>query len=235
MKKSIALLILIVAAMVVAAGVSLSRRPPARSTGTDIDAAPSPNLSPAPAPSPAPAAQVATGSPGPSVTSARFDNQKAIANLLHEFTKPQRTMDELVRFLRESRQRPFILRDKNEVTGEMDIVRTKSPLPGTRYFHAQYFSDENNQRFLQHMSFELPGNDPQAWSRAFSAVQSSFPSLGAPLTSRGDFVEWDAGDGYSLWMKRLDASDLRDHPFNAYTSADVGTIRVAVELNPEVD
>lgn len=233
MRKPFALLVLIVLVMV-AAGMSFARRAHLPSTmapsGNQIPVSPSLSTSATPSPSmlTAPAAS-------PRALSAQLKNQKFLASLLHEFIKPERKPEELFQFLRSSRQRPYLLRDKNDITGEMDIIRTKSPLPGTRYFHAQYFGDANNPRFLQHMSFELPGSEPQAWSQALDTVQSSFPGLRSPVASRPDFVEWDAGDGYSLWIKRLDASDLKDNPFNAYTPADVGTIRVAIELNPEAE
>ncbi|NJL71061.1 MAG: hypothetical protein HC888_05310 [Candidatus Competibacteraceae bacterium] len=35
---------------------------------------------------------------------------------------------------------------------------------------------------------------------------------------------------YIVWVKKMAKDDLQDDPFNSYTSADSGTVRVAVEL-----
>ena len=47
-----------------------------------------------------------------------------------------------------------------------------------------------------------------------------------------DFVKWDLDEHRIIWVKKMGAEDLRDDPFNAYTAADIHTIRVAVE--PEI-
>ncbi len=43
------------------------------------------------------------------------------------------------------------------------------------------------------------------------------------------FISWRHGD-YVVWAKKMELSDLQNDPFNAYTEADVGVVRVAVEL-----
>lgn len=145
-------------------------------------------------------------------------------------TQTPRKMNELVEFLRTSRQEPVVTVDENAETGRMTIVRTKAPFPGTRYFHAQYFSDENEQPFVQHMSFEYrPG--AKAFDEAQSAVKGSFGNLGKPTFQNRDFVQWSVGEGYVVWIKRMGRRDLEDDPFNAYTPNDIGTIRVAIELD----
>lgn len=171
----------------------------------------------------------------PSPTSAATQPQKDLESLedmsrtLFQFTRPESRLVDLVQYLESSRQQPQVTHDSNPDTGEMVIVRTRSPLPGTRYFHAQYFSDENNKSFVQHMSFEFkPG--PTAMNDALNAVENAFPNLPDPKVRKGDFIQWEVPGGYVLWIQKMKSQDLQDDPFNAYTEKDVGTIRVAMEL-----
>lgn len=139
------------------------------------------------------------------------------------------SLTNLLEQLQKSGQQPLLVRDANPDSGEMFIVRTKSPLPGTRYFHAQYFTGEDGQRFVQHMSFEFkPG--PDAMEAAIATVEKSFTNLTRPLTKRSDYVKWGMNDKYIVWVKKMTAAELKDDPFNSYSLNDEGTIRVAVEL-----
>jgi len=166
--------------------------------------------------------------------SANLENMQKLTNVLFQFSRPSQTFKQLIQYLRTNGQEPFVARDKNEFTGEMMIVRTKSPFPGTRYFHAQYFSDNAQDHFMQHMSFEVPSG-PAAMNEAMQAVKRSFPGIGQAKVQSPEFTAWDAGDGYTVWVKRLKADELKDNPFNAYTKDDVGTIRIAIEATPEGD
>ncbi len=148
---------------------------------------------------------------------------------LFQYTRPESQIEDLIRYLETSRQQPQIFRDSNEQTGDLLIVRTRSPLPGTRYFHAQYFSDKNDQHFLQHMSFEFRPGDKSLPS-VIASLQSTFSGLPAPKIKKEGYVQWDAGHGYILWAKKMELADLQDDPFNSYTLDDAGTIRVAIEL-----
>ncbi len=159
---------------------------------------------------------------------------KQMTRMLLNYTMNEQKLDELMATLKQDQQEPFQVTDKNPDTGEMIIVRTKSPPPGTRYFHAQYFADENHQYFAQHMSFEFRPS-PEAMEQAIQMVQETFPALGAPMEESRDFIQWPLPNGYVVWVKRLDQEDLSNNPFNAYTQGDIGSIRVAVELNPESD
>ena len=76
-----------------------------------------------------------------------------------DFSNNSKRFEDLMFQLKNENQEPYISQDRNAFTGELTIVRTKSPLPGTRYFHAQYFSDENGEKFLQHMSFQSKPGD----------------------------------------------------------------------------
>ncbi len=184
-----------------------------------------------PTPTPESSGQpVALSTAPPENEAASLDS---MTKALIEFTRPERAMDELLRFLQDSKQEPFVSVSKSVETGDLSIVRTKSPFPGTRYFHAQYFSGAG-ENYVQHMSFEFrPG--AQAFQDAMAAVQKNYSGLGKPEIQNKDFVQWDLGNGGVIWIKRMGAADLKDDPFNAYTKDDLGTVRVAFELKPEAD
>lgn len=152
----------------------------------------------------------------------------AMSTVLVDALRGKKNLEQIVQHLKISGQAPVVTRESNKATGEMTIVRTENPLPGTRYFHAQYFTDENNQRFVQHMSFEFkPG--PHAMNDAVRAAIQSF-SLGAPTERTDDFVKWDLEDNYILWIKRKSARDLQNDPFKAYDiKKDNGTVQMALE------
>lgn len=162
-------------------------------------------------------------------TTSNQTHLQDMTQTLFQFTRPESQLRDLVDYLERNRQEPIIVRNSNPDTGEMVTVRTKSPLPGTRYFHAQYMTDENNKGFVQHMSFEYqPG--PTAMNDAIAAVQNAFPNLAAPQSHKEDFIRWNLDEDYIVWIKRMGPKDLENDPFNAYTSEDVGTVRVAIEL-----
>lgn len=167
----------------------------------------------------------AASAPTPGGPRAGLNN---MTDTLYKFTRPGQSLKNLVDFLESSNQEPVTTHNANDVTGQMAIVRTKSPLKGTRYFHAQYFSDaEHGDGFVQHMSFEVqPG--PTAMNDTVAALKNTF-GLKQPETSREGYSLWKLEDGRILWVKKMDLEDLKDDPFNAYSSADVGTVRVAIE------
>jgi hypothetical protein len=164
-----------------------------------------------------------------------LESLNTLAKVLFEATRPNQPMDSLVSYLKVTAQDPYLVKNANPYTGELTFVRTNSPFPGTRYFHAQYFSDKNNQPFAQHLSFEYkPGAD--SMNQATAAIQQAFPLLGAAKTrEKGNFTEWDAGGGYTVWLRRLTSEDIRrsNDPYAVHTPDDVGTIVVAIEQNPE--
>lgn len=172
--------------------------------------------------------------PSPNRT-VKSDGQQEIASLenmarvLSLYSQPHYDLPALIEYLKKSGEEPFIAKDANPDTGEMIIVRTKAPLPGTRYFHAQYFTSETGRPMAQHISFEYkPG--PTAMKDAASAVEKAFTNLSRPRIERPDFVQWDLDEDHIVWIKKMGEDDLRDDPFNAYTAADTGTVRVAIEL-----
>lgn len=160
----------------------------------------------------------------PGLTSLLADMASAIS--------PQAHLADLVGRLKTQDQKPVLYRDSNPYTGDMFIVRTESPFPRTRYFHAQYFNDEQGQPVPQHISFDFQKGEG-SMAEVVSAVGQAFPDLGQPAIARDSYMLWHVGEDRILWVKKLDASDLQDEPFNAYSRDDVGTIRVAMELDIE--
>lgn len=149
-------------------------------------------------------------------------------------TQPNAAFSSLVERLQRGGQNPHVIRDANPDSGEMLIVRTESPLAGTRYFHAQYFTNESGERFAQHISFEFkPG--PDAMAEAVAAVERNFSDLSVRTHERSDYVRWKLGDDRVVWVKKLNEEDLNNDPFNAYTKEDVGAVRVAIEQDPHAD
>lgn len=165
----------------------------------------------------------------PSVNNLNSDGLSSMVQVVSQFTQAPNHLEELLSYLKNSGQDPMLTRDKNPYTGDMMIVRTNNPIPGTRYFHAQYFQDASGEPFVQHMSFEYkPG--PTALADALTAIKNTFSNLSDPTVQSADYVQWKLDDDYILWIKKLGPEDLKDDPFNAYGPQDVGTVRVAVEL-----
>jgi hypothetical protein len=145
-----------------------------------------------------------------------------------EYTQRSRDPKKLVRDLQLAGLKPVVTQNFNPDTGKMLIIRTGEALPGTRYFHAQFFEDENKQPYLQHMSFEFrPG--PDAMDKAVKAVEAQFAGLGKPSIKNDGYVQWQIKNDYIVWVKRMSAEDLKNDPFNAYTKADAGTVRLVVD------
>jgi hypothetical protein len=148
--------------------------------------------------------------------------------ILKDFAVRQTRSDILIEKLRELEAGPLVMNDENPYTGSMKVVRTRSPFPGTRYFHAQYFDNNENEEFVQHMSFEFrPGE--QSFEAAKKAINKTF-NLDNPLEDKKGFISWRHGRDYVIWIKKMQESDMIDDPFNAYSKEDIGTIRVAKEL-----
>lgn len=160
--------------------------------------------------------------------------QRALRSHVQRFFKyvqPGATPRQLVRDLYRAGLEPVSSAHTNEETGTLTIVRTEGTLPGTRYFHAQFMTDENGKPYLQHMSFEFrPG--PDSMEKAILAVQDTFNLRGAPSTETPDFREWHK-DGRTLWIKRVtDLDELKSDHFNARGPEDRGVIVVGFEDNP---
>ncbi len=158
---------------------------------------------------------------------------KALLSLvkgLREFSRQKKTSADVEGYLKGLGLSPMIKKDSNDTTGVMYLIRTKNKLPGTRYFHAQVFGDVGEDQFIQHVSFEFkPG--PDSMQKAKEVVKSIFAIKKPPLSEKNDFVAWKIENDYEVWIKVLDQKDLQNNPFNAYTKADVGSVRVALEAS----
>jgi len=151
------------------------------------------------------------------------------AGIISEFGKKEVRVTDIVNQLKTMGLKPLIANDKSDVTGNMYTVRTKNSLPGARYFHAQVFTDENGKQFTQHMSFEYrPGE--KAFFEAVAVAIKEFGLSQNPSVKKEGFYSWNTNDGYVVWVKRMTKEDLKDDPFNAYSFRDIGTIRIAKEL-----
>ena len=219
----------------------------AAASGVAIGSSQTKFAAPMPAPSPGSASGSASGAaanepahddlPYPAVVTphSEIESLNTLAQVLFIATRPHQSMNGLVNYLKASAQDPYLVKNSNKYTGELTFVRTNSPFQGTRYFHAQYFSDQNSQPFAQHISFEFrPG--PDSSKQVVDAIQKAFPNLGPAKTrEKGNFTEWDAGGGYTVWTRKLTAEDIRrsNDPYSVHTADDVGTHLVVIEQNPE--
>lgn len=151
-------------------------------------------------------------------------------SLLKTYALGDFAMNDVIDDLEKRDMDPILLKDSNPHTGTMYVLRTESPLPGTRYFHAQYFSDDKNEPFLQHMSFDMKP-EKTAFQDAISSIKKIFGKLGTPSIHKKDFIMWPWKKGYNIWVQRLDKNQLTGDPFNAYAANDVGTVKIAIELD----
>lgn len=157
-----------------------------------------------------------------------------LLEVMVRYTQPSQSLESLYAFLLESEQSPQVFGDPNDLIGDAYFIRTDSPPPGTRYFQVLY-EDFGEGPEIRHMSFEYR-KGKGALKEVLEEISKTFS--GAKRSSELDeefsgFIVWDLPNGYTLWVKELDAFDvLEGHPVNAYSEEDVGVIRVAIEVNP---
>jgi len=154
-----------------------------------------------------------------------------LSSIFAEVIEQESTLDLFVGKLADLKLKPIIMKDENAVTGTMNIVRTEKTLPGTRYVHAQYFTNKDETKFLQHISFELKGSN-DSFEATKKIIQKQFNIAVKANISREDFISWNL-DGRVIWIKKLGLDDMKENPFNSYNPAkDLGTIRIAIEAQP---
>lgn len=172
------------------------------------------------------------------LNSTPHTESEALASLsraLYVYSSPKekKTKEDLIENLEIWSLAPTLAEDSNPYTGTMSIVRTQKTLPGSRYIHAQYFSSEDGSQVLQHFSFEVRPGEGQ-FERVVAQVRENFSITSIPVAKRSGYVAW-SHKGQSIWVKEMSASDIKNeehNPFNAYSKKDIGTIRVAVEIDP---
>lgn len=183
-----------------------------------------PNGSKLPPPLPTPATA--------DVTDEEKKSLETMVETLLEFGLKDRHITELVKTLKFAGQKPFVTRNSNPDTGALYFVRTQSPSPGTRYFHAQYMSDEDGKLFAQHISFEFrPGKD--SFNLAEQTLKQLYPGLGKPKKDEGTLIKsWSLEDGMHAYIQTITKEEIASgHPYNAYVPEDVGTVRIGIEVD----
>lgn len=153
----------------------------------------------------------------------------ALSDVMGQFTSDEFEMNNLTDRLTDLGLDLTVATDESISTGKMHTIRTKNTIPGTRYFHAQVFYDENDAPFVQHMSFEYEKSE-SAFAEAVEMAKIRFGLKKAPDYQLEGFASWKTENGYVIWVKKLEASDLKDNPYNAYTKEDIGTVKVAIEI-----
>lgn len=166
--------------------------------------------------------------------SAELTSVNELMQNIADNVKPDQTPQALIDYLTRTHQDPVVAHDKNEYTGEMTVIRTRNPAPGTRYFLAQFFSDEKGGSFPQHLSFESRAG-ADAFANGVAAVRKAFPDLGEADVKNDNFMQWNLKNGYVVWVKQLGPQDVEDDGVNPHSPEDVGTIWTAVELAPPED
>lgn len=153
-----------------------------------------------------------------------------VSSFLNDAGKGDLPMNSFVEDLKKLNLRPVIMKDENEYTGGLNIVRTSEALPGTRYIHAQYFDGENATSLLQHLSFEFRGGE-NAFEMVKKVIKEQLNITTPPIQESDSYISWRIGKRI-VWIKKLDLADIsKANPFNSYDlKTDVGTIRVAIEL-----
>ncbi len=241
MKKS-SFIILVSGLLVLAAAVHALRRHSAVTAQAHVEAAilaapvapPRQILTAQPVEIKAAAARIATKLPAKSKSRhVALQSLATMTSVMSEFGRNAHSMDDLVRFLDDSKSRPLVAKDVSPYVGEMDLIRTRSPLPGTRFFTAQY-SGSGDERVLSQMSFDLEAS-PTALSEATQSLREAFKVSGEPQMKSKDQVVFDLGNGYLASARKMTWDDLKDSPTNAYGKNDVGTIRVTMQMDQEGD
>ena len=172
----------------------------------------------------------------PGQYSAEVRGLMAMTTLMADAIRPETTLEQVITRLKEFGVEPEWTFNSNEDTGSMVTVQTNNPFRGTRYFKAQYFGGDGNAPFPQYLAFEFrPG--PNAMKEAQLALKQSFPQLGQPLESFDDYAFYQLDDDYVVRVIKMTVEDLQDDTFHAYVPADVGTVRISIELDihPEGD
>lgn len=157
-----------------------------------------------------------------------------LTKLIARAHKNPNSPEAVVTELNDRNLQPTMATESNPYTGAVTFIRTENTLPGVRYFHAQYLSDKpgiENEALLEHMSFELRPS-ATVFEDARKIVYASFAEADKPEVDEKDFVMWRLNEGRIAWVKRLSLEEMQNNPFNAYDKSDLGTVRIAVELDP---
>lgn len=117
--------------------------------------------------------------------------------------------------------------DRNESTGNMFFLKSKSNIPGTRYLHGQIVG-EGPKKFVQHLSFEYK-SDSKSFNEAITVAQSLIGSDQKPSVISTNYVQWKISETHILWVKKQTKEELLDDPIYPHTEDDLGTAKIAIE------
>lgn len=152
-----------------------------------------------------------------------------LTSILFEQSRQETSPAELVKRLEADGYQPVASRDDDDATGSMIVVQTKNALPGSRYFRAQFFSDEEGLYQPQHVSFELrPGTPIKS---VVTAMENQFGHLGTPTFQNKEWMSWKLSDHRgTVWIKTVTQADIEEgDAIKARSQEDKGTLWVAYE------
>lgn len=155
---------------------------------------------------------------------------ETLSSILFDASKVDSTPANLVSRLSYEGYVPVASRDYDEATGSMITIATKNTLPGTRYFTAQFFSDETGMYNPQDIAVELRPGTPIP--SVVASLNRHF-ALGKPNYEDPNFMRWSLPDHKSLTIQKLNERDIREgDPNRARSMDDIGTLVVAVTADP---
>ncbi len=164
----------------------------------------------------------------PTTLEQEHQSIETLSTILSQSTHTEASPANLVEQLERAGLQPAASRDADPDTGSMIVIQTKNALPGSRYFRAQYFSDEDGNYTPQHISFELRPGTPQRVVDA--ALAKAFGPLPKPTFKDGEWTSYkNVVPGYTVWTKILNAVDVTENAISAHSKDDIGTIQVAIE------
>lgn len=161
-----------------------------------------------------------------------LESVKIYGDLMQKMASGEVDIQEVINELSDLGLTPSKVMDRNDFTGDMTIVRVGVNLPGTRYFHGQFFSNDNGAHELQHLSIDYAGGE-ESLAEVAKVLSQSLGILGTPEVSRDGYESYRVNNKYIFWAKVLteeDFKDLKTHPYKAYEKKDIGrVIRIALE------
>ncbi|HAG92183.1 MAG TPA: hypothetical protein DCL41_09935 [Bdellovibrionales bacterium] len=157
------------------------------------------------------------------------DSLSQMLQALILFGRPDAHLNDLIQYLIQTKQKPVIYSDHSAGEDAKILnIRTKRPLLGTRYFSAHYETD-HGKLFVASISFETQESFVHTRQRIETLLsQENLPSQAVSLNENHTRL-WELNNGYQIFLKKLTWEDLVNHPTNAYTKKDVGTVFISIE------
>jgi len=139
---------------------------------------------------------------------------------------PQKSSSQLMEEMENLGLEPLASREKS--LSAPTIIRSSNSLAGTRYFHGQIFKSDEGTEHVQYLAFEFaPG--PNAFERMKELALSQIDEKIISEIHDEKMHVWKLANGYNVWVKILQKTDMDNDPFNAYSEKDLGTVRVVIE------